>query len=250
MEILGIDIGGSGMKAAVVETDTGEWLTSRYRLDTPSPAKHGAILESLADIADHFQWKGPVGCGYPGVILQQTIHTAANLHKSLIGTKLGEDAAACFGQPAWLINDADAAGLAEVHFGLGDRPGVVLFLTIGTGIGTALFTDGKLLPNTEFGHMIMKSAKNGFCEAEHYCADSARRGNDLKWPEWAKRFDEFLHAIHALCWPDEIIIGGGVAKKGEKFMQHLTPPCPLHLATLQNRAGIIGAALAAKSYLS
>jgi len=246
MEILGIDIGGSGMKAAVVDTESGQWLTERYRLDTPQPAKHSAMLETLEALAKHFDWTGPAGCGYPGVIQNQTIQTAANLHKSLIGTKLGEDCAAFIGEAAWLINDADAAGVAEVHYGLADRPGVVLFLTIGTGIGTALFVDGKLVPNTELGHMLMQIDKSKLSEAEHYCADSARKRHDLKWPEWAERFNEFLAAIHAIMRPDEIIVGGGVAKKGEKFMDHIEPPCPLHLAKLQNRAGITGAALTAK----
>lgn len=249
MEILGIDIGGSGIKAAVVETNSGEWLTSRFRLDTPQPAKHERMLEAVKTVAEHFQWKGPAGCGYPGVIQKQTIRTAANLHKSLIGTRFGEDCAAFLGQPAWMINDADAAGLAEVRLGLGNRPGVVLFLTVGTGIGTAFFVDGQLVPNSELGHLIMPFGKGVFGEAEHYCADSARKKDGLSWKQWAERFNEFLTHIHALTWPDEIVIGGGVAKKGEKFLQYLKPPCELHLAKLQNRAGITGAALIAESYL-
>ncbi|WP_269536987.1 polyphosphate--glucose phosphotransferase [Cerasicoccus fimbriatus] len=251
MEVLGIDIGGSGMKAALVDTTSGEWLTERFRIDTPHPAKLPAMLDALAEVSEHFKWQGPVGCGFPGVIREQTILTAANLHKSLIGIKLGEEISKLFGQSAWLINDADAAGLAEVRFGLAkERPGVALFLTIGTGIGTALFTDGKLVPNSELGHMLMKIGKDKYCEAEHYAADSARQRDDLKWSQWAERFDEFLHDIYALMQPDEIIIGGGVAKKGHKFMDEIDPPCPLLLATLQNRAGIIGAALAAAEHHS
>ncbi|GHB89965.1 polyphosphate--glucose phosphotransferase [Cerasicoccus arenae] len=246
MEILGIDIGGSGMKAAVVNSQTGEWLTPRYRIETPHPAKYDHMLAALKDIQAHFSWQGPVGCGFPGVIREQRIQTAANLHKSLVDKKLGKEVAELFGQPAWLINDADAAGMAEVRFGLPKgQAGVVLFLTIGTGIGTAFFTDGKLVPNSEFGHMIMSTGKDKFAEAEHYAADSIRCREKLKWSEWAKRFNEFLNAIYALTQPDLIVVGGGVAKKGEKFMNHLKPPCPLSLATLQNRAGITGAALAA-----
>ncbi|WP_309399024.1 polyphosphate--glucose phosphotransferase [Cerasicoccus maritimus] len=245
MKALGIDVGGSGTKAALVDVQTGDWLTERLRIETPHPAKYEDLLEALQAIIAHFEWSGPVGCGFPGVIRQQTIFTAANLHKSLVGSRLGE-AMTKGKQPAWLINDADAAGLAEVRFGLGkEKPGVVLFLTIGTGIGTAFFVDGKLVPNAELGHLLMQVGKGKVMEAEHYAADSARHRDELKWPEWAKRFDEFLHVIHALTQPDEIIIGGGVAKKGHKFLDHIDPPCPLHLAQLQNRAGIIGAALAA-----
>ncbi len=251
MEILGIDIGGSGIKAAIVDTQTGDWLTERFRIDTPDPARHECILQTLEQIADHFQWKGPVGCGFPGVIHEQTIRTAANLHKSLVGEKLGEQCARFFGEPAWLVNDADAAGVAEVHFGLGDRPGVVLFLTVGTGIGTAMFVDGKLSPNTELGHTYMRHGnKDKFSEAEHYCADSARKRKELSWEEWAHRFNGFLATIHALIQPDEIIVGGGVARKGDKFMEYLQPPCPIRLAKLQNRAGITGAALVAEKYVS
>ncbi|WP_309386301.1 polyphosphate--glucose phosphotransferase [Cerasicoccus frondis] len=245
MKVLGIDIGGSGTKAALVDTHTGEWLTERLRLETPQPAKYGDLVTTLREITSHFDWKGPIGCGFPGVIRDQAIFTAANLHKSLVGSRLGDDVGVA-GEPAWLINDADAAGLAEVRFGLAKgRTGVVLFLTVGTGIGTAFFTDGVLVPNSELGHLIMQVGKDQYVEAEDHAADAVRHREDLKWPEWAKRFDEFLHAIHALTQPDEIIIGGGVAKKGHKFLPHMNPPCPLHLATLQNRAGITGAALAA-----
>lgn len=249
MEILGIDIGGSGIKAAIVNTATGEWLTERFRIDTPSPAKRDKVLEALKEVAEHFDWKGPVGCGFPGVIQKQTILTAANLHKSLIGERLGEDCAELFGQRAWLINDADAAGVAEVHFGFGEREGVILFLTVGTGMGTAFFVDGQLVPNSELGHLMMACGKDKYCEAEHYCADSARKRDGLSWKQWAGRFDEFLKVIYALTRPDEILVGGGVAKKGHKYLEYLNPPCELHLAKLQNRAGITGAALAAKKYL-
>ncbi|MGE9296527.1 MAG: polyphosphate--glucose phosphotransferase [Puniceicoccales bacterium] len=251
MEILGIDIGGSGVKAALVNTETGELLTERYRVDTPQPAKFNALMETLEEMGEHFQWHGPVGCGFPGVIQKQEIRTAANLHKTLVGKRLGDELAPFYGQSARLINDADAAGLAEMRFGLGkDKSGLVLFLTIGTGIGTAMFLDGKLVPNSEFGHMTIPYGKDKFIKAEHYAADSARKRDDLSWEEWAKRFNVFLEEICVLANPDEVVVGGGVAKKGEKFMEYIDSPCPLSLAKLQNRAGIIGAALAAEQALS
>ncbi|MEO0796567.1 MAG: ROK family protein [Verrucomicrobiota bacterium] len=250
MELLGIDIGGSGIKASVVDTATGEWVSERHRIETPQPAKYEAIMETLSQIADHFQWKGPVGCGFPGVIQGQQIQTAANLHKSLIGKELGKDLADIFGQPAYLINDADAAGVAEMRFGAGqDKTGVMLFLTIGTGIGSALFTDGKLVENTEFGHMIMEYHDGKFGKAEHYAADSVRKKKDLSWSDWTGRFNQFLEAIHFITRPSEIIVGGGLAKRGDKIEDYLKSPCPLHFATLKNRAGITGAALMAEKNL-
>jgi len=250
MTILGIDIGGSGIKAAVVDTRTGEWLTERYRVDTPQPAKHDAIMEALRGIDEHFGWQGPSGCGFPGVIIEQEIKTAANLHPSLVGKRLGCELEVFFGEPARLINDADAAGLAEMRFGHGkDMGGVVLFLTIGTGIGSAVFLDGELMPNTEFGHLVVPHGKHSFEKAEHLAADSARKRDDLSWGEWADRFNDVLDYYYSVTWPDHIIVGGGVAKKGEKFLEYLRPPCAVSLAKLQNRAGIIGAALAAESRL-
>lgn len=246
MRVLGIDIGGSGVKAAVVDTATGEMQTERYRVETPRPAKRAALVAALVDVAEHFEWQGPVGCGFPGVVCGQRTATAANLHDSLVDVALGEDLTSLFGEPAWLINDADAAGLAEMRFGLGQgQRGVTLFLTVGTGIGTALFVDGQLVPNLELGHMLMHCGKDRFDEAEQFAADAARKREDLKWPEWAARFNRFLAVIHALLWPDRIIVGGGVAKKGDRFLEYIESPCPLELARLQNRAGMIGAAVAA-----
>jgi len=246
MDVLGIDIGGSGTKAAIVDADTGEWRSERFRIDTPQPAQHGAMLEALAALARHFSWKGPVGCGFPGVILDQEIKTAVNLDPSLVGRKLGVEMAEFFGRPARLINDADAAGLAEMAIGHGrGKKKMVLFMTVGTGIGTAIFYDGKLVPNSEFGHLWIETRGDKFLKAEHFAADSARKRETLTWEAWAERFNLFLEQLYFVTRPDEMIVGGGVAKKGAKFLEYLRPPCPLVLAKLQNRAGITGAAMAA-----
>ncbi len=243
MDILGIDVGGSGIKGAPVDTTRGELLAERIRLPTPEPSKPKAIAEVITQIALRFNWKGPIGCGFPAVMRRGVALTAANIHKSWIGT----DAAALFSEATGcrctVINDADAAGLAEIHFGAGRRhqQGVVLIVTVGTGIGTALFVDGHLLPNTELGHIEM-----GGQEAEAVASDAARKREDLKWDVWAARFDAYLQTMERLFWPDLIIIGGGIVKKQEKFMPLLNVRVPVVPAQLGNNAGIVGAALAAE----
>jgi polyphosphate glucokinase len=242
MEILGIDIGGTGIKGAVVDTETGALLAPRYRRPTPSPAKPRPAADTVAQVARHFDWRGPIGVGYPGVIRDGFTLTAANLHKSWIGL----DAAALIAETTGcnavhFINDADAAGLAEMAFGAGrDRRGVVLLVTIGTGLGTALFTDGHLLPNCEFGHMIIDGV-----EAEWYASDAARKRERLAWKKWARRFDKFLTVMERLIWPDLIVLGGGISKLHEKFLPELTIRTEVVPAQMLNEAGIVGAAMAA-----
>ncbi|MBN2045086.1 MAG: ROK family protein [Anaerolineales bacterium] len=240
MQVLGIDIGGSGIKGAPVDIEKGEMLTKRYRIPTPQPSKPKSVAETVAKIARHYAWDGPIGCGFPAAVQHGIARTAANIHQKWIGT----DAAALFseatGCPVKVINDADAAGLAEMAFGAGQgRMGVVLVVTVGTGLGTALFTDGKLLPNTELGHIEID------CEdAELIASDAARLRDELSWKKWGKQLDTYLTRLEGLVWPDLIILGGGVSKKYKKFMPYLTVQAEIVIAESFNEAGIIGAALA------
>ena len=240
MDVLGIDIGGSGVKGAVVDTVTGEMKTERHRIPTPQPATPQAIAETVAELVQHFGWTGPIGCGFPAAIRRGEVLTASNIHPSWIGTNaeiLFSEATHC---PVTVVNDADVAAIAEMRLGAGkDHVGVVLVITLGTGIGTAIFVNSVLLPNTELGHIEIKGH-----DAESRAADSAREREELKWPEWAKRVDEYLLKMEALFWPDLIIVGGGVSKKHQKFLPFLTIRTPIVPAKLLNEAGIIGAAIA------
>jgi polyphosphate glucokinase len=243
MQILGVDIGGSGIKGAIVDTLTGELVTERHRIETPQPATPEAIAAVLAQLVLHFNWNGPVGCGFPAAIQQGVVRTAANISKSFIGVdidKLFSEATNC---DCHNLNDADAAGMAEMHFGEGaGQSGVVLLVTIGTGLGTALFTDGNLLPNTELGHLYLE---NGL-EAERYASDAARKLEDLGWKSWGNRFNIYLSTMEKLFWPDLIILGGGASKKFDKFKTQLAVNTPVKPAAFLNQAGIVGAALYAK----
>jgi polyphosphate glucokinase len=243
MEVLGIDIGGSGIKGAPVDTDRGILLAPRYRIPTPKPSKPKRVAKTLGEVVAHFDWNGPVGCGFPAVIQHGVALTAANVNKRWIGT----DAEALFskacGCPVRVINDADAAGMAEMAFGAGrGRKGVVLIVTIGTGLGTSVFTDGYLLPNTEFGHIELNSE-----DAEMSASDAARKRGKLSWKQWGGNLDEYLCALEKLIWPDLIILGGGVSKKHDRFVPYLSVQAEVAPALMLNEAGIIGAALAAKS---
>lgn len=242
MEVLGVDIGGSGIKGAPVDTETGEFLAERYRIPTPKGAKPTDVAMVVSKIARHFKWQGPIGCCFPAVIQQGVARTAANVDKTWIGTNVEKLFAQSTGCPVRVLNDADAAGLAEVRFGAGkDVKGVVLVITIGTGLGTALFTDGDLVPNTELGHIEMNCK-----DAEMQASDAARKHADLSWKRWGKRFNQYLERMHALLWPDLIILGGGTSKRLEKFEQYLTVETKIVPATSLNDAGAIGAALAAE----
>jgi polyphosphate glucokinase len=244
MEILGVDIGGSGIKGAIVNTVTGKLITDRHRIETPKPATPEAVAAVLAQLVIHFNWRGPVGCGFPAAIQHGIVRTAANISSSFIGTnidKLFSKATKC---SCYSLNDADAAGMAEMHYGEGiGQSGVVLLITIGTGLGTVFFTDGKLLPNTELGHLYLKSGK----KAEHYASDAVRKTEDLGWKSWGKRFNTYLTLMEELFWPDLIILGGGASKNFDKFKEQITVVAPVKPAAFLNQAGIVGAALYAQS---
>src|SRR5512136_241989 len=241
MQILGIDIGGTGIKGAPVDTETGKLLAARFRIPTPSPSKPKAVAGVLAEIVRHFDWHAPVGCGFPAVVREGVALTAANIHRSWIETNAADLFTRQTGCPVRVINDADAAGLAEMTFGAGrGRSGTVLVLTLGTGIGSALFSGGHLLPNTELGHLQIRGK-----DAEQRASEAVRELEDLSWKEWAERLDEYLDTMEALFWPDLIILGGGACKYFERFAHRLTGRAEVVPAQLGNDAGMVGAALAA-----
>ena len=238
-KVLGIDVGGSGIKGAIVDVETGELTTERHRIETPQPATPQSIAETIKKIADHFNYQGKIGCGFPAVIKSGVIKTASNIDKSNIDVNADKLFSEITGREVTVVNDADAAGMAEITFGGGkNTEGVVLIITIGTGIGSALFTDGKLVPNTEFGHIYMSKGK----VAEKYTSDAVRKKEDLKWKEWGKRFNKYLKYMDFLLNPKLIILGGGASKKMEKFKDQITVETPVIPAKLLNEAGIIGAA--------
>jgi polyphosphate glucokinase len=245
MEALGIDIGGTGIKAARVDTQSGELLTERVRVKTPDPSTPEAVLEVIRDVVARLQYQGPVGCGFPGVIRSGVIHTAANVSKKWIGVRADEMMGRATGLPFTLANDADVAGMAEMRFGSGQgRNGLVIMLTFGTGIGTAFFMDGVLVPNVELGHMEI-----GGKQAEKWASERVRIEEKLGWKRWAGRVSLYLSRLHAYFWPELFIVGGGASKRFEKFGRYLKVPCEVVPAELRNRAGVIGAALlAARGY--
>jgi polyphosphate glucokinase len=239
--VLGIDIGGSGVKGAPVDVSTGELVAPRLRIPTPRPSKPNAVAEVVAEICQHFTWQGPVGCTFPAIVQRGIVYSAANVDKSWIGTDGKSLFEAATGCPIVLLNDADAAGIAEMTFGAGrGNRGVVMIITLGTGVGSAIFTEGKLLPNAELGHLIIRDK-----DAEDRSSDRARQERGYTWQQWAKRVTEHLAYIEALLSPDLFIIGGGVVKERDKFFQYLKTRAPLVPATFRNEAGIAGAALAA-----
>ena len=242
MHALGIDIGGTGIKAAPVDVATGKLLAYRQKILTPRPAVPGAVAEVVKQLTTSFDWSGPVGITFPGVVTDGVTRTAANLDPAWIGL----DAASLFGKATEdqvrVLNDADAAGVAEMTFGAGiGELGTVLMQTFGTGIGSALFTQGILVPNTEFGHVEIRGE-----DAEKRASEHAKELHDLSWGKWAGRVDEYLAHVEALLWPSLFIIGGGISRRADKFIPLLTNVrARIVPAVMQNNAGIVGAAMAA-----
>lgn len=240
MNALGIDIGGSRIKAALVDLGLGKTATKRQRIDTPQPATPGAIVEACAEVASPFGDVSPVGVGFPGVVRDGIVYTAQNLHPDWIGFHLEEALSDRMGRPVTVLNDADAAGVAEIRFGKGKAvSGSVILLTVGTGLGSALFVDGQLVPNTEFGRMFFGSDK----EAEARLAEPAKQRDGLTEVEWARRFEEFLQHLEGVFYPEMIIVGGGGAKHFPQVQEQIQTSCALEHAEAKNKAGIIGAAL-------
>lgn len=243
MEILGLDIGGSGIKGAMVDTISGNLMTNRYRIDTPEGAEPPDVTKTVHQICQYFQYSGPVGVGFPSIVQHGIVLSAANISKNWLGQNLNVLLSEETGNRIYGLNDADAAGIAEMKFGIGQeyQKGVVILLTIGTGIGSAIFSDGVLVPNTEFGHMKIRGK-----DAEHRASDAIRQLQDLSWKKWGERFNEILIALEDLFSPDLFVIGGGISKKFEKYARYFTVQTKIMPAMLLNQAGIIGSAMYAK----
>jgi len=239
MKVLGIDIGGSAVKGAPVDTSTGRLIGERFRVETPRQITPLKVARTIAQITAHFNWHGPIGVGYPGVVRSGFSLTAANMHPRFVGLDTGALIAKETRCRVALVNDADAAGLAEMRFGAGKRcKGTVLLLTLGTGVGTALFWNGALFPNSELGHFPIKGRS-----AERYISSAARKRRDVSWEQWGRELGDYVRTLERILWPDLIIIGGGVSAKSEKFIKYVKTRAPLVTARFQNEAGIVGAAL-------
>ncbi len=239
MEILGIDVGGSGIKGAIVDTQKGELITERHRIVTPQPATPEAVIDVIVQIVKHFDWHGPIGCGFPAAVVDEVVKTASNIDNTWIGVNASAQIEEATGCPTHLVNDVDAAAFAELNFGAGSGVnGTVFMAAFGTGIGTAIFRNGQLIPNTELGHIILNEVN-----AESYAANSARERENLSWEVWGKRVNEYLQRIEELFYPDLIIIGGGVSKNFDEFKEYLELEAKVVPAASRNHAGIIGAAL-------
>jgi polyphosphate glucokinase len=240
--VLGIDIGGTGIKGAPVDLSDGKLISERVKLDTPHPSVPEAVAAVVSQLVTGFSWTGPLGITFPGVVIDGVVKTAANVDKAWIDTNAAELFGRVTGQPVTVINDADAAGVAEMTFGAGvGERGTVLLLTFGTGIGSALFTEGVLVANTEFGHIEIRGK-----EAEKRASEFVRESHDLSWDKWAGRVDEYLEHMEQLMSPKLIIVGGGISKRWEKFVPLLTGlRAKVVPAAMLNDAGIVGAAMAA-----
>jgi len=242
MQIFGVDIGGSGIKGAPVDLDKGDLAEERFKVLTPHPSTPDSVADGVREVVGHFGWQGPVGLTFPGVVTGgATVRTAANVDKGWVDT----DARALFserlgGLPVTVVNDADAAGVAEMHFGAGkDRAGTVILLTFGTGIGSAVFIDGKLVPNTELGHLEL-----GGHDAEKRASSKAKDDGELTWEHWAHRVQKYLAHVEMLFSPELIVVGGGVSRKSHKFLPFIEGiKAEIVPAQLQNNAGIVGAAM-------
>ncbi|MFD3797479.1 polyphosphate--glucose phosphotransferase [Streptomyces californicus] len=244
MEILGVDIGGSGIKGAPVDLDRGDLAQERHKVLTPQPATPKGVADCVAEVVGHFDWSGPVGVTFPGVVTDGVTRTAANVDKGWIDTDARTLLGERIGQPVTILNDADAAGVAEMTFGAGKgRTGTVILLTFGTGIGSAVFTGGELVPNTELGHLELHGH-----EAEKHASTKAKDDGDLSWQHWAHRVQKYLLHVEMLFSPELFIIGGGVSRKADKFLPLIEKVrAEIVPAQLQNNAGIVGAAMAARA---
>ncbi len=234
----GVDIGGSGIKGAVVDLDVGQLATERYKVLTPQPSTPGAVADVVAEIVGQFGWQGPIGCTFPAVVQGGVAKTAANVDSSWIGTNIESVVGSTTGLPVIAVNDADAAGIAETKWGAArDVQGLVIVVTLGTGIGTALFYNGMLIPNSELGHIELDGE-----DYELKASAGARERDALSWDKWAKRLQRYFSALEALLRPDLFIVGGGVSRRPDKFLPFIALDTRIVPALLQNEAGIAGAA--------
>lgn len=239
----GVDVGGSGIKGGIVDLDTGELVGERFKLATPQPATPAAVATTVAAVVREFGWTGKLGVTYPGVVTNGIVRTAANVDKDWIGTNAAEVISAELdGQEVTVLNDADAAGLAEERYGAGkDNTGLIVLLTFGTGIGSAVIHNGVLLPNTEFGHLEV-----GGKEAEHRAASSVKERKEWNYQRWTEEVTKVLVAVENAIWPDLFIAGGGISRKADRWIPMLKNRVPVVPAALLNSAGIVGAAMASQ----
>jgi polyphosphate glucokinase len=234
----GVDIGGSGIKGAVVDLEGGGLSTERYKVLTPQPSTPVAVAGAVAEVVGHFGWQGPLGCTFPAVVHSGVAQTAANVDRSWIGTNIETVVSTATGLPVTAVNDADAAGIAEANWGAAKgTDGLVMLVTLGTGIGTALIYKGVLIPNSELGHLELDGE-----DYETKASAAARERDALGWDKWAKRLQRYFSALEALLSPDLFVIGGGVSRRAEKFLPMLELQTPIVPAKFQNDAGIAGAA--------
>ncbi|MGI9647499.1 MAG: polyphosphate--glucose phosphotransferase [Acidimicrobiia bacterium] len=237
--VLGIDFGGSGIKGGIVDLDKGALLTERHRIPTPKPSTPKAVAAVVRKLNDHFDWDGAVGVAIPGIVRHGIVESAANIDDGWIGENAVKRFSKALGRPVWVLNDADAAGLAELHYGNARdyADGVVILLTFGTGIGSAIFVEGELFPNTELGHLQLRGD-----DAEHWASARAREDEDLSWKQWGSRVSAYLQHLEFLFSPDAFIIGGGVSRRAKSFFPYLETSVRIIAADLENRAGVVGAA--------
>ncbi|GAB93357.1 polyphosphate--glucose phosphotransferase [Gordonia rhizosphera] len=237
----GVDVGGSGIKGGIVDLDTGELVGDRFKVLTPKPATPAAVADGVAEVVAHFGWDGPVGITLPGVVTDGIMRTAANIDKGWIGTDVYELFSSHLGgRQVSVLNDADAAGMAEDRYGGGsEADGVVMLLTLGTGIGSAILINGTLVPNTELGHMMIDGK-----EAEHQASSKVKEDKGWSYEKWTGKLSKVLEAYEVLFWPKVFIVGGGISRKADKWIPMLTNKTPVVAATLRNTAGIVGAAMA------
>ncbi len=244
VNLIGVDVGGSGIKAATVDVGTGV-ATGRTRLETPQPATPEAVAATIAALLRHFDETGPIGCTLPAVVLNGAVRTAAHIDPSWIGVHASTVLSRATDRACVVLNDADAAGVAEARFGAArGHGGVVVMVTIGTGVGTAVLNDGELVPNAELGHIAVNRHV-----ADTWVSDATRADHNLTWKRWTRRFDRYLTHLHELLWPDLIVVGGGIVKHADRFLDRLDPGCEVRIAELGNLAGIVGAALMAHAHV-
>ena len=240
---LGVDIGGSGIKGALVDTKRGKMVTDRYRIPTPRPATPDAVIATIDKIRGHFKYKGPIGVGFPGIIIDGVTHSAVNIHEEWYKFPAEKEIAKATRCDVLVRNDADVAGFAEMRFGAGKKAkGETMIFTLGTGIGSSMFVNNQCVPNLEMGHIYLPGHEE---DAERYTSDRARKEENLSWKEWGKRLDEYFRHIEFLFSPQLLIIGGGVSKNSDKFLKYIKTNAQVVPAKLLNEAGIIGAAAAA-----
>lgn len=243
MITLGIDIGGSGIKGALVDTEKGEMVTDRLRIPTPQPAKPQAVIDVIKQIVDHFEYSGPIGVGIPCIVIKGVTLSAANIDDEWIGFAAEQAMSEATGCRVTLGNDADVAGLAEMRFGAGrGQMGTVMIFTLGTGIGSAVFVNGRFLPNTELGHVYLRNQKK---DAEAYAAERIRDEKNLSWKQWGKRLNTYFQHMEFLFSPELFIIGGGISKQHAEFLPYIKTRATMVPAELRNEAGIVGAAVLA-----